>query len=211
MIRAKTAIESTGNSAAEIGSQIQSGMLASQAAMQLFPAIVVEFIENPLLGVVALATEAMESIADIIGEVASRFRGIGLDSLKSGMDPATFSTFAAAAKASGVELGAFSNGLELLQQRAAAALAGDEQGIKGFENLGISAKQLTAMMNDPKEMLLSVADAMAKLPSQGDRVRVAMEAMGRGGKDMLPFLQQGRQGIEDLATHLGNLGARVGF
>lgn len=192
-----------------LSSGIQSGVMGAEATMQLFPAAAVELIQNPILGVVNIAVEALKALGEMVMEVADHFQQINLGSIKSGLDPAVFSSFSAAAKASGVEVASFTSGIELLQDRAANAARGDAQAVKGFEDLGISAKEVAGLLNDPKELLLRVADAMSSIETPGQRVQAAMESMGRGGKEMLPFLELGRKGITDMANDLGDLGARV--
>lgn len=190
-------------------SGVEHGMLAAEAAMQLFPALVVELIENPILGAVAAAKEALTSLGEAVLEIGNHFKEINLGSIKSGLDPETFSTYSAAAKAAGVEVGTFTAGIELLQDRAANALRGDEGATKGFKDLGISAKELSGLLADPQQLLLRVADAMAAIETPGKKVQAAMESMGRGGKEMLPFLELGSAGIKEMAKNFGDLGSRV--
>ena len=57
------------------------------------------------------------------------------------------------------------------------------------------------------EILPEVADALAATADQSDRVRIAMELFSRGGAQMLPVLQKGRQGLDDMATAARNVGA----
>ena len=188
---------------------IHHGILGAEAAMALFPPLVVELIENPALGAIAAVKEGLSELFNIVSETAHHYQDINLGSMKSGLDPVTFSTYAAAAKASGVEISQFTMGLDLMAERAAAALEGDEKAAKGFYALGVSAAQLKEGLTDPKSLLLAVADGMAAIPTQGERSRAAMEAMGRQGRDLVPFLQQGSAGIQDMASHLGGLGAAV--
>jgi hypothetical protein len=51
---------------------------------------------------------------------------------------------------------------------------------------------------DLKETMLRIADAYASTTDQGERAALIQEAFGRGGKELIPILEKGREGIEKL-------------
>jgi len=201
-------------------SGIQHGMMEAEATMQLFPAIVVEFIENPLLAAVAVgkegfeklaefAKEAFEKIGDIVVETAKHFEDINLGAIKTGLSPEIFSTYAAAAKSCGVSVQEFTTSLDMLQDKAANAIRGDEGALKAFADLKINTDELQKLVNDPKAFLDTVAHAYEGMTTQAQKIQAARDTMGRGGIAMLSFMGDGPEKMHQLAEEYGAFGAKV--
>jgi len=190
-------------------SEFAHGMLEAEAISSVFPPIVVEFLEHPLLAFAEVAKEALAKVSESIEHVALDFHQMGLEAMKVGVDTSTFSTLSAAAQAYGVNVEALGNAFTYMQDRAANALRGDESGIKAFNDLGISMKELAGMMDDPEKMFYRLSDAMHDLPDQPRRIQASMELMSREGKNILPFMQQGSAEIQKMAQQMGKLGAGV--
>jgi len=100
-------------------------------------------------------------------------------------------------------------------------------GVEAFQRLafaadlaGVSKEQLTTslgMLNrrmaegvvqgaDTEDALLRIADRVQNATTAAERARIANEAFGRSGQQLLPFLQQGRDGIEALTREAERLG-----
>lgn len=60
-----------------------------------------------------------------------------------------------------------------------------------------------------EEVLLDVADAMAKLPTQAEKASLAVRLFGRSGVQMVPFLQQGRAAIQATTAELVRNGSII--
>jgi hypothetical protein len=103
----------------------------------------------------------------------------------------------------------FTNGLKIMQDRAAQALRGDRAGVKAFEDLGIGLSELTGLMGNPIGMMNRMSDAMVQLQGTGKLTQAAMESIGRSGTDLLPFLLKGSQGMADMAEKHKAFGAGV--
>jgi hypothetical protein len=207
---ATEAMGHAGEAAGEMGHGVEHGMMAAEAAMQLFPPLVIELIENPMLGAIATVKEFGEKFGDIVGEVAQHFESINLESIKLGIDPAELSAYEAAAKSMGVGVDSFTNGLKLMQDRAANAIRGDAGSIKAFEDLGIGLSELKDLISEPIELMNRMSDSMVELQGTGKLTQAAMESLGRGGTEMLPFMLKGSEGMLQLAESFGHAGAEVG-
>ena len=81
-----------------------------------------------------------------------------------------------------------------------------EVGANALFRLGQNSARLKALGVDTgenlKETFLNVADAIAESNSAGRQNTIVMTAFGRAGKDLLPILQQGREGIEEMFASL---------
>src|SRR2546421_12410889 len=121
-------------------SEYAHGMLQAENIAHIFPHIVTEFMETPMLGVAGVVKEAWTAIGETIEKTvefavealhklwenavgtAEQFHKMGLAAAQTGVDVQNFSLLAAAAKASGLEVEQLTQGFGLLQDRAALAL-----------------------------------------------------------------------------------------
>jgi len=74
---------------------------------------------------------------------------------------------------------------------------------KWMEKVGIDSKNLT-------EDIIAQADSFAKMEDGAAKVRMAMEKFGRGGVQMIPFLNQGTAAIRAQIEEARILGAVIG-
>jgi hypothetical protein len=75
-----------------------------------------------------------------------------------------------------------------------------------FSKLGVSTTDANGKQKDFKTILLEVADKFKDMPNGVDKTAAAMQLFGKSGKDMLPVLNQGSQGIEELEKQADKLG-----
>jgi hypothetical protein len=93
--------------------------------------------------------------------------------------------------------------LQVTQQ--AAADGGSEQA-KAFRQMGVAVKDTNGHMKSADEFLLDVADGISKVKDPSKQAALAVKAFGRQGREMLPFLKEGRKGAEELADEFRALG-----
>lgn len=67
-----------------------------------------------------------------------------------------------------------------------------------LDEYGVKVKTANDGSTDIYATLLSVADAYEDAEDSATRAALVQEAFGRGGKDLIPILERGRAGIEDL-------------
>lgn len=80
---------------------------------------------------------------------------------------------------------------------------------KGGENLaemGVKVKTATGETRPFKDLMLDVAEQFADMPDGMDKSALAMKVFGKAGQDMIPFLNRGRDGIEELLGSADELG-----
>jgi len=103
-----------------------------------------------------------------------------------------------AAERSGVGFEKMQVGIQQLQKNLLDFTRGMGESKVEFEAMGLTAKRAGELMKDPKEAFLEIGAALGKIPDAGKRVAFAMRVMGRAGADLLPFLIEGRKGMEAL-------------
>lgn len=108
------------------------------------------------------------------------------------------------AERSGVSVGLMRNSLEKLNAKASQAAAGSAEMAGTFTELGISAEQFAAA--SPDEKFDQIAAAMAGLPSDADRTRVAMKLFEEEGRSMVTVFEGGAEGIAKMRQEARDLG-----
>lgn len=99
------------------------------------------------------------------------------------------------AELSGLEVKQLDVGLQRMVRRVAEAAQGTGEAAAALDELGISAGDLVRL--SPDEQIGRIADALARVPEQGDRVRLAMRIFDRAGADFLNLLAGGSAGLAD--------------
>jgi hypothetical protein len=84
------------------------------------------------------------------------------------------------------------------------------------EQLATGLKQLSKFMVENRiegvsveEQMLRIADEFSNAANDANKTAVAMKYFGKSGADLIPFLNQGRAGIEDLRKEAERLGVVV--
>lgn len=186
-------------------SEYTHGMLEAEAISSVFPQVVSEFLAEPLLGLIEVAKKAAEFIGESFTEIKNHALEAGRAAAMTGVSVEFLSSIAPIA--GGVEN--LSMALKFLQNTAFDSVHGNKELAKTFASLGIDVTDGLGGMKGGEELLLELADAMKDIPSQGERISVAMQLMSRSGAEMLPFLMKGSEGIRALGEEQKRLGAVV--
>lgn len=75
-----------------------------------------------------------------------------------------------------------------------------------FEKLGIKVTDAQGNTRSFNDILLDTADKFKGMKDGSEKTTVAMDLFGRSGKDMIPILNQGSQGIQQLEQQADKLG-----
>lgn len=154
-------------------------------------------------GVISVAglvayTKAIIDAADKLDEMSSR-TGVAVEDLGK---------LQYAAKLSGVESEQLGKALHGLAGEIVAAAGGSESSAAKFKRFGVSVQDAaTKQIRPTNAVLLDLADAFALLPEGAERSARSAEFFGaKLGGVMVPFLAQGRAGIEALGDEIARLG-----
>lgn len=158
---------------------IAAGIAGAFAVHELF-----EFAEGQ--------TKAMHAV-----ERTSAMLGISTDKVQE---------FQFAAKALGEDSETLLNMMGRLQVAQQGAAGGSKQGAAAFAALGVHVKDSSGHMKTADELLLDVADGISNLKDPSKAAAVATQLFGRQGRQLLPFLKEGRKGAEELAEEYKKLG-----
>lgn len=80
------------------------------------------------------------------------------------------------------------------------------EGSKMLKALGVAATDTTGQMRPTEAVLLDLAEKFARMPDGADKAALAVKLFGKEGLEIIPFLNQGREGIAALMDEAQRLG-----
>ncbi len=80
------------------------------------------------------------------------------------------------------------------------------EGSKVLKALGVAATDTTGQMRPTEAVLLDLAEKFARMPDGADKAALAVKLFGKEGLEIIPFLNQGREGIAALMDEAQRLG-----
>ena len=151
-----------------------------------------------LAGIGAMIKSSIDS-ADALDEMAQR-TGIAVESL---------SLLVPAAELSAVSTEKFEAGLKKLATGMLEAATGSEASAKNFDALGVAVQNQDGTLRDSEQVLLDLADRFQAMPDGAEKAALAVDIFGKAGAEMIPFLNQGREGIGALKQEAAELGLQL--
>lgn len=201
-------------------SSYTKGMLQAETIAKLFPDVVTDFIAHPLLGLVGIAEKTFEEVKkaieigiDAAKEYAATAKEIAFANAEAsesadalGLNVETYTALSAASRLVGADSMALSESIKFLNRNMADAVEGNKELRLEFVQMGVSVVDAAGNLRGSEDVFFDVADAIARMPDAAMRTRYAMDLMGRGAEDMLPFLSRGSVGIRQLMDEARRFG-----
>ncbi|WP_240097684.1 phage tail protein [Thermomonas flagellata] len=150
-------------------------------------------------GLGAMVKSALES-ADALNKLSQRV-GITVEAL---------STLVPAAELSGVSAQTFESGLKKLATAMLEAATGSEESARRFAALGVAFQDQDGTLRATDAVLLDLADRFQAMPDGAQKSALAVQLFGKSGAELIPFLNQGREGIAALTGEMQALGVQIG-
>lgn len=146
-------------------------------------------------GFAVLAKQAIDA-ADSMNDL-SKATGISTESL---------SQLKFAAEQSGTDLDGLATGLRKLAKQAVEAAGGSKEAAASFKLIGVSVTDSAGKLKGTEQLLLDVAEQFAQYKDGAAKAAAAQELFGKSGTALIPFLNNGRAGIEALKAEADKLG-----
>lgn len=148
---------------------------------------------------VSVAVMRTVNTADQLGKVAERL-GVNVEYLQE---------MRHAAEMSGMAVANFDMALRRFIRRSSEAAQGTGAAKGAFEELGISLTDGNGRLKDSELLLNEVADALQKVESPADKLRLAFKMFDTDGAAMVNLLNQGSAGIALLRQEFRDLGLLI--
>ncbi len=164
---------------------------------------------NGLLGTLGLAVSAAGLGAMVKASLDSA-DSLSKLSQRVGITVESLSTLIPVADLAGVSGEKFEGGLRKLATRMLDAATGSDEAARGFAAVGVAIQNQDGTLRATDQVLLDLTDRFKAMPDGAEKTALAVELFGKSGADLIPFLNQGRDGVEALTTELQALGVQIG-
>lgn len=165
------------------------------------------------LGVETIArtiTRVLRAVPDLIKDAVDTFDDMGKAAQKVGVTVEALSRLNYAASLADVSFEGLQTGLgKLSQNLAAVAMGGTGPAATAFAALGISVTDANGALRNSDVVLAEVAEAFSQMENGSTKTALAVALFGKSGKDLIPMLNAGRDGLAQMATEADNLGVTI--
>lgn len=127
-------------------------------------------------------------------------------SKRTGLSTESLSAYKYAADLSGTSLEGVVTGLRRLSSGMLDSSRGLETAKVTFDALGISVTNADGSLRPMNDVLLDVADRFSKMKDGTEKAAIAQDLFGRSGMDLIPLLNEGREGLARQLAEAEKLG-----
>lgn len=174
-----------------------------KGSMEVMAGVKVGEFAEQLAGAFVHLTEQLVDFAIHGSEATEHIRELAE---ASGESIKEFSQLAFAAGAVGLGTDDLAKGLEKLDKNLGAAGAGVRAQAGLFNALGVAVKDSSGDVRSTDDVFKDLADVFSGLTDGASKTALAIKVFGKAGAEMIPFLNEGRHGIEELAAQAERLG-----
>ena len=183
--------------------QFTTGMKNAQTGLQKFAGIA----KTGALAIAGAMAAAGGAIATAMAGVITRAGDMYELSQALGLTVEDLSRMTYAAELSGVQI----EGLEKAIKKLSVSLfdasqSGTGPAANAFRMLGISAVDAEGNVRPVIDVMGDLADRFSKMPGGAQKTAMAMRVFGKAGADMIPMLNEGRGGLQEMYDEAQRLG-----
>lgn len=157
----------------------------------------------------AAIVQGLRSLTGSIGELVAEAGHLKNFSSEVGVSVESLSTLGKAAQQFGVESGTLEQALLKLNKSIAEVSGGNKGLTETFAMLGVSLRDTNGNLKSTEPVLSDIADAFSKLPDGPLKTAAALEIFGKSGAQLIPFLNEGADGIAELQEQVRRLGGEI--
>src|SRR3990167_7595087 len=131
---------------------------------------------------------------------------MGKTAQKLGLTVKEFSELRHIAELSGIEVVQLGTVIGILSKNMLAAAQGSKEQREKFTALGVEFKNQDGTLRSANVVLEDIADRFQQMPDSATKTALSLALLGRSGKEMIPFLNQGGAGLRSMREEAGELG-----
>jgi uncharacterized coiled-coil DUF342 family protein len=147
---------------------------------------------------------ALTRFADKAADAAD---AIDKNSQAAGLSIEAYQELAFTFDQSGINADQFRQAMGSLNRRLGEAAVGNRAYADSYDRLGVSIRDANGHLRDSEEVMLDALEALGRLPSSAEQASLAAKLFGDDvGKKLVPVINQGADGIEDLRQKARDLG-----
>lgn len=154
---------------------------------------------------------AGERVAEMVNSTAEMGEQLLKLSRATGISTDTLSRWHYTAQQLGIDTETIDTGVVRLAKSIQQALMSPTSAAaQSFNALGLSQDYLREHSNDLQTVMLKVSDSLRTAHGGGQALSAVLNIMGRSAADMVPFLQQGSDGLARFGEEADRLGVTIG-
>ena len=127
-------------------------------------------------------------------------------SQSTGVSGETLSRYALSAKQAGTDIDGLAGGLQKLSVKIDDAAGGGKEAAASFSRLGVDIKDASGEIRSTEDILGDVAEQFSGMEDGASKTALAIDIFGKSGAALLPFLNQGKEGLAEAAKAADALG-----
>jgi hypothetical protein len=123
-----------------------------------------------------------------------------------GITVEAFQSLSYAASTAGVEQEGLTGALNKFNKTISQAAAGGKKQAAAFADIGVSVRDANGNLKDADKVLLEVADKFQGYEDGANKAALAQDLFGKTGAKLIPLLNSGKKGIQELQEQAQRLG-----
>lgn len=156
------------------------------------------------LGIIFGAASA--AVGFLVKKTADYGDAIWIMSQKIGISAQAWQELTYAADQSGISQESLSTSLRTLNKNIVSAANGNKTMATWFKRAGVSIKDTNGKIKSADTVLTELAGKLEKVPDGAKKTALMMALVGQTGADLVPMLNAGKKGIEELRKEAHELG-----
>ena len=156
------------------------------------------------LAVAAMGTAVAAGVFKLVKSFADAGDEIQKMSIRTGFSTEALSELRFAAERSGFQFGEFNAAIRRVQRTIVEASEGSKSYVDSLNRVGLSYSDLQRL--SPEQQFNRVAEAIAEIEDPAQRTTAAFDLFGDSGVRLLPFLEDGAEGMRELRQEARDLG-----
>lgn len=160
-------------------------------------------------GIAAVGTAAVGAAASVYKmatDAATTVDRIDKLSAKIGLSKEGFQEWDYILGQNGASIEGLQMGLKTLVLQMDSAASGTASAQETFQKLGLTWEDGNGKLKDQETMMNEVLFSLASMENGTEKARLATELFGRSGSELMPMLNNGAEGMEELREQAHNLG-----
>lgn len=151
-----------------------------------------------IVGLINIARQSLETM-DRLDDLSQKV-GVGAEMLQ---------VLEYQAKLSGLAGEELAVALGKLNKNMLDASSGGGGAVDAFKALNLNVKDSSGKLKSTDQMLLEIADKFSRMQDGVGKTGIAMQLFGRSGKELIPMLNQGKEGIYNVRQEMERLGILI--
>jgi hypothetical protein len=153
--------------------------------------------------------EVGRKLAEMVEHTAEWADKMGKLAQVTGTQVEQFSALTYAAKIADVDVEQLTVGLGRLAKNMNAAADGSGKQAKAFDDLHVAVKNADGTLRESDAVLSDLAERFKSMPDGAQKTALAIEIFGKSGARLIPLLNEGRHGLEQLKEEARQLGVVI--